>query len=133
VKIEIDSATGQWLRAFTSAVRARDYAAGDDLFHDEVVAFGTLSWRSEGRDQLRRQQWHPVWERTEGFDFSLADAEQWRDGELIVVASPWSSLGIQDDGGRFRRRGRATIVLSRFDGRLKALHTHFSMAPGSAA
>ncbi len=122
----------RWLLDFSAAVRSRDYDAAVALFHDQVVSFGTVSPQSQGVRELTLQQWRPVWERTADFSFDLAAALYWMDGDLNLVISTWSSTGVLGDGTCYARSGRATILLSEADG-LKALHTHFSMAPGSPA
>lgn len=125
-------ASEAWLRAFAKAVRDRDYAGARGMCHDDVTGFGTVSSRYEGIDELQHEQWHPVWNRTEGFDFDVDAATVWADGELVVAISQWSSIGIES-GTRRPRHGRATIVLAGPDDGLRAVHTHFSMSPGYTA
>jgi ketosteroid isomerase-like protein len=121
-----------WLREFAKAVRDRDYAGARGMCRDNVTGFGTVSARYEGIDELERGQWRPVWDRTEGFEFDFDAATIWAD-EMLVVAAEWSSVGIDVDGSRRPRRGRATIVLAGPDDELRAVHTHFSMSPGYVA
>lgn len=122
-----------WLRAFAQAVRDRDYGRARDMCHQEVTGFGTVSGRYEGVDELLHEQWHHVWDRTEGFDFHIDTATIWADGALVVAISEWSSIGVEGVGTRRARHGRATIVLTGPDDELRAVHTHFSMSPGFAA
>jgi ketosteroid isomerase-like protein len=121
-----------WLREFAKAVRDLDYAGARGMCRDNVTGFGTVSARYEGIDELERGQWRPVWDRTEGFEFDFDAATIWAD-EILVVATEWSSVGIEVDGSRRPRRGRATIVLAGPDDELRAVHTHFSMSPGFVA
>ena len=54
-------------------------------------------------------------------------------GELqAVLVAPWTSTGIAEDGSRFDRPGRATIVVRRTatDAAWFGVHTHFSLARG---
>lgn len=132
-KVEQHPELQSWLMEFASAVRDRNYEPARELFHVDVTGFGTVSDRYVGIDELQQQQWQPVWDRTEGFEFDLAETDYWADGELHVVITVWSSVGVAADGGRRLRRGRATLVLSESVDGFKALHTHFSMAPGSVA
>ena|SRR5690349_8960297 len=119
-----------WLAAFAAAVRERDYERGQSMFDADATGFGTVSTRYEGVDQLEHGQWREVWERTEGFTFDLDSATFRVDGNLVVALSEWTSTG-RDVGGSARpRRGRATIVLIGTDDEMRAVHTHFSMAPG---
>jgi ketosteroid isomerase-like protein len=122
-----------WLRGFAQAVRDRDYAGARGMCHDDVTGFGTVSARYEGIEELQHGQWRLVWGRTEGFEFDLDAATVWADELLVVASSEWSSVGIERDGSRRPRRGRATIVLAGRDDELRAVHTHFSMMPGYAA
>ena len=127
-----DAEVRGWLDAFSAAVRARDYEAGLALVSEEIVGFGTVVHASRGAAQLRSQQWSFVWDRTEGFDFDGAGAEVWCGEALASVAARWSSHGIDGNGERFERHGRATIVLRRGDDGLRAVHTHFSKIPPDA-
>ncbi len=120
----------EWLEEFARAVRERDFEAGRRLCSDAVTGFGTVSSRYRGIDELHDGQWQPVWDRTEGFAFDADSVTVWADGSLTVVIGEWSSVGRDVDGSGRPRRGRATIVLADADGALRAVHTHFSMAPG---
>ncbi len=126
-------ATEACLQEFAKAVRDRDYAGARGMCRGDVTGFGTVSTRYEGIDQLEDGQWRPVWDRTEGFEFDFDSATIWVDETLVVATSEWSSVGIDVDGSRRPRRGRATIVLAGPDDDLQAVHTHFSMTPGYVA
>ena len=119
-----------WLQDFAAAVRDRDYARARTMFHPDAEGFGTVAERWTGLDQLHAEQWHGVWERTTGFAFDLDSATVFEDDGLLVAISEWSSEGLRSDGTVGRRDGRATIVLVR-DAALRAVHTHFSMVPGT--
>ena len=126
-------ATEAWLHGFAKAVRDRDFEGARGMCRDDVTGFGTVAARYEGIDELQHGQWRPVWERTEGFEFDLEAATIWVDEMLVVATSEWSSIGIDDDGTRRPRQGRATVVLAGPDDELRAVHTHFSMLPGHVA
>ena len=51
---------------------------------------------------------------------------------MAVAIVPWTSTGIAEDGTRFPRPGRATIVLERSQPGAPwvGVHTHFSLARG---
>jgi len=117
-----------WLRAFAAAVRARDYAAGAALFAEDVVAFGSVAARADGLDALRERQWRVVWEDTRGFDFDYATLCCEALGERAWAAATWSSASEADE----RRAGRATLVFARDGAGWRAVHSHFSLVPGSA-
>lgn len=118
-----------WLREMERCVRERDFAVGRGLFADGVVGFGTREPRAEGLDALERDQWRPTWTTTEGFRFDLGSARATVAGRLACVAVRWSSLGIGENGGRFERRGRATLVLDGVGGTPVCVHSHFSLDP----
>ncbi|MET3960899.1 ketosteroid isomerase-like protein [Marmoricola sp. OAE513] len=120
-----------WLAAFSACVRARDLDGGRELFASEAVGFGTVTERYEGLDDLVASQWSEVWERTEEFTFLDGD-QRWIDGDQAVVAAAWRSVGT-DGGGRRTRTGRVTLVLRRQGAAVLALHSHFSMSPGTPA
>jgi ketosteroid isomerase-like protein len=122
-----------WLQDFAAAVRERDYERARGMFHTEVSGFGTVARRFHGIDELAREQWQRVWGDTESFRFDLDSAEYWREGDLVVAISEWSSDGIEPDGSRRPRTGRATIVLSGSGDGVRAAHTHFSLTPRTPA
>jgi ketosteroid isomerase-like protein len=118
-----------WLKAFSRAVRGRNFADGKNLFDGSVVSFGTVCFRVEGLDALAAQQWQAVWPNTEGFEFDYPSARASVETRQAVVAADWSSTGLARGGDRFQRRGRSTLVLRRETSGWKAVHTHFSLAP----
>ena len=124
-----------WLTSWQSAINARDYDRGAELFDEDVIAFGTYSDAMRGRDNLVQLQWREMWPYIRDFRFAVDDATVLDDGgPLCVVIAPWTSLGIAPDGSSFPRAGRCTIALKRLEsGELRALHTHFSMSKGSVA
>ena len=118
-----------WLKAFSRAVRERDFASGKKLFDPAVLSFGTVCFRVEGLDQLADGQWQAVWPNTRDFDFEYPSARALPDASQATVLATWSSTGLDSAGEKFQRRGRATIVLRRAGSGWKAVHTHFSIAP----
>lgn len=124
-----DLGINSWLTDFSACVRARDLEAGKALFAPDAAGFGTVAGTYQDRDQLVATQWLDVWPRTEEFTFTEAE-HRWADGDLCAVAASWRSVGIED-GGRRVRTGRATLVLRRDGDRLVAVHSHFSMTPGT--
>lgn len=118
-----------WTRRFASAVRQRDFAAAEQMFLTDVVSFGTVGNALKGRDQLRRQQWEVVWNRTTGFEFAESRLIAQEDTNFAVILAEWSSTGYDSAKKPFLRRGRATIILRRSEARWLASHTHFSFTP----
>lgn len=120
-----------WLKAFSRAVRDRNFTEGKNLFDDGVVSFGTVCFRVEGLDALATQQWCAVWPNTEGFEFDYPSARASVETRQAVVVAEWSSTGLARGGVPFQRRGRSTLVLRRETSGWKAVHTHFSLAPAN--
>lgn len=123
----------QWLRDFSRAVRDRDFRSGRDLFDEKVISFGTVCSRAENLDELMQQQWQLIWPNTEGFDFEYHSARSALSERQIVIISGWHSRRLVPDGQMLLRQGRATLVLKREGNDLRAVHTHFSMLPGTAS
>jgi ketosteroid isomerase-like protein len=122
----------EWVAAWGSEVAAADIAAGRLRFSPDLLAFGTHADIVAGRDEVEAQQWAQVWPAIDDFWF---DVEAMRtivsaDRLTAVAIVGWGSVGVAEDGTRFDRPGRATIVLQR-DSTGDAwlgLHTHFSLA-----
>jgi ketosteroid isomerase-like protein len=119
----------RWLAEFAAAVRAADYARGAALFDPEVVGFGTVAERADGRERLEKDQWRRIWGVTRGFRFELDRARVETAGDLAWVAATWSSTGLDAAGKPYPRCGRATLVLRRGESGWRAIHTHFSLRP----
>jgi ketosteroid isomerase-like protein len=123
----------EWLREFAVAVRTRDFSSGRRLCSNNIVAFGTVSFRTDNLDELLLQQWQPVWNSTRGFDFDYESVNLELQDNLAVVMATWHSIGTCPNGSEFNRRGRATIILKRNENQWHAFHTHFSMQPHSSS
>jgi ketosteroid isomerase-like protein len=119
----------QWLRDWTTCVRAVDFEAGRRMCAPEIVAFGTVAPFVEGIDNVMPAQWHKVWGNIRGFTMHDDRARGAIAGDHGWVATTWDSLGVRPDGTTFRRPGRATITFVRRDGRWLAVHTHFTLVP----
>ncbi len=121
-----------WLDDFSSHVRAVDYAAARPLFHPDVLAFGTHRDVIAGVDQWMAAQWDNVWPRTDGFSFDLIQTRVLAadDNRTAVAIAPWTSIGFHEDGTKFDRPGRATLVFHRQDRRWICVHSHMSLNRG---
>lgn len=111
-----------WLHAFESAVRRRDYVDARELFNPAVIAFGTVVPFACGVWQLETEQWRKIWEITTGFTFGAATIDT--SGELATICAMWTSFA-----DATLRAGRSTIVLRRDNEKWRAIHTHFSLTP----
>lgn len=126
-----------WLRGWGHEVAAADIRSGRERFDPAMSAFGTHADVVRGRDSTEAEQWSKIWPAIEDFEFRADDAEiiVSPDGTMAVIATAWTSSGIDEAGTRFDRPGRATIVLRRTDRSAPWLgvHTHFSLARGVPA
>ncbi len=118
-----------WLEALQRCVRAVDYGAAQSLFAEDIQAFGTYAAIVSGRDALQREQWQSIWPNIRKFTFRLGEVRCVGNETLLGVIVPWDSLGTRADGTTFSRPGRATLILTRREGRWVAVHSHFSLAP----
>ena len=122
-----------WLARFARCVDARDPEAARALFADDVIAFGSVTAVMAGVDELERLQWKRVWPRISDFRFERESIHVLGDPASgpLTIALKWSSVGRHDDGRRFDRPGRATLVLERSGANWRCVHSHFSLVPGT--
>lgn len=124
----------EWVDGWGAEVAAVDLAAGRQRFDAGLVAFGTYAYTVTGLGAVHDQQWSQVWPTIEDFRFVTDElVVQISPDRLQAVAIvPWASTGIAEDGSRFDRPGRATVVLVRdsADAAWRGTHTHFSLARG---
>lgn len=120
-----------WLDAFEAAVRARDFDAGRALFVGDALGFGSVVPRCDGLDPLVAGQWRRVWPNIERFTFERDRARVVDGGDVVVIATTWTSVGRDGEGQAFERPGRVTLVLRRTGGRLACEHSHYSLVPGT--
>jgi ketosteroid isomerase-like protein len=118
-----------WFRHLERCVRAVDYSGARPIFAEEAVGFGTYGAMLDGLDALVAGQWQNIWPNIQDFTFDPETLRLGADGALVWAICRWDSLGKDADGRPFDRPGRATVILTRRDGQLKALHTHFSLVP----
>ena len=124
----------EWLRGWGAEVADVDIAAARRRFAADLSAFGTRADVVIGRDRVEDEQWSPTWPAIEDFAFHVDTAQVIvsHDGLMAVVATAWSSTGIDEQRHHFPRPGRATIVLRRAEPTADwiGVHTHFSLARG---
>jgi ketosteroid isomerase-like protein len=120
-----------WFRSLERCVRTVDYASGRTLFSTNVVAFGTKADVVGGLANLEANQWSGVWPTIRDFTFQLDQLHWGWSGDSGWAVVTWTSTGFTIEGQPFPRPGRATVVFSRVADRLVALHSHFSLAPGT--
>lgn len=134
-----DDADHGAIRAFFAEwggyVAAVDFASARPLFDDGVIGFGTFMDTVVGLDNLERGQWRSIWPTIEDFRFNLDSLKCVVAPERLMAmgAITWNSTGIAENGERFDRPGRATVVFARADTAQpwRGVHTHFSLNPGT--
>lgn len=126
----IDAAR-QWFQLLGQYCAAVDYDAGETIFADDVVAFGTRMDVVKGLAPLRKNQWEGIWGNIADFRVNMDSIHASGDETHAWGVATWTSTGFHEDGESFHRPGRCTVALERRDGRWLAVHTHFSLFPGT--
>jgi ketosteroid isomerase-like protein len=126
-----DRAIRAWFEALQRCVVAVDYASARPLFVDDAIGFGTKAHLAVGRETLEASQWTGIWPNIRDFRFNLDQLRSGADGDLGWAIVTWDSTGFDERGEPYERPGRATVIFVRRDGAWRALHTHFSLLPGT--
>ena len=119
-----------WLEVFAGFVREVDYASARPMWHPDLLAFGTYSDVIQGLETAIATQWDNVWPKTADFAFDLAGTHVLAEGGMAVAVVPWTSSGFHQDGSRFDRPGRASMVFARGEGGWRCVHSHMSLNRG---
>ena len=124
----------EWVDDWGAEVATVDLTAARRRFVADVLAFGTFADVVVGLDRLHDEQWAQVWPKIDAFRFLTDDMEVLvsPDQLMAVAVVGWDSVGLTEDGSRFPRPGRATVVLRRdsTDAGWLGTHTHFSLGRG---
>ena len=128
----IKTAIQQWFNQLEKAVNNVDYDfARAHLFAEDVVSFGTKADKVMfGLGDVVTKQWERVWPSVKDFAFD-DNLHLWAFGENACGVITWRSKGVKPDGAFFDRAGRATVIFEQRGGRWLAVHTHFSLVPGT--
>lgn len=130
-------AARQWFARLSAACAAVDYEAGRRIFADDVASFGTKADIVVGLEPLQSNQWEGIWPNIADFVVDLDSVRGGGDGDSAWGIATWTSTGFSENGDSFDRPGRATIALERRSsnsapgGEWLAVHTHFSLNPGT--
>lgn len=122
-------AVEEWFQLLTTYCSSVDYASARHIFADDVASFGTFADAVRGLDLLQARQWEQVWPKTKGFHVLMDTVHGGGGVDTAWGMGTWESIGFKAGGEEFLRRGRATVVLRRSNGRWAAVHTHFSLFP----
>ncbi|MBI4306921.1 MAG: nuclear transport factor 2 family protein [Chloroflexi bacterium] len=124
-------AVREWFAHLGRLCAAVDYTIAKRLFAPDVVSFGTRAEIVHGIDRLEAEQWRGIWPNIADFLVDLSTVEAGGDHWLAWGVALWTSTGYDEAGRPFDRPGRATVVLERRDGAWVAIHSHFSLKPGT--
>jgi len=113
-----------WLDAFTSAVKLKDYRLGKDLYYENGINFGTNTNYSKNIEEYSQLQWEIIWDLSRDFNFIeiLDSSFNVNMGYCLVTWSNITKVKLKET----IREGRATFIFKIFDGKLLAVHSHFS-------
>jgi ketosteroid isomerase-like protein len=124
------AAVHEWFEKLSLYCSTVDYASARAIFADDVSSFGTKADAVTGLDRLQREQWEEIWPRTSDFRVLMDTIRAGGEGNVAWGMAAWMSAGYDRSGGQFTRRGRATVVVARREGRWVSVHTHFSLSRG---
>ena len=124
-------AVRQWFALMGQYCASVDYDGAESIFADDVVSFGTMMDIVRGRKALREGQWESIWGNITGFRMDLDNVNAGGSGDQAWGVVTWTSTGYDPNHEPFHRPGRATVTLERRDGVWLAVHTHFSLYPGT--
>ena len=124
-------AVQQWFALMEQCCASVDYDGAECIFADDVVSFGTAMDIVSGRKSLREGQWESIWGNISNFKMDLDNVHAGGSGNQAWGVVTWTSLGFDGNHEPFYRPGRATVTLERRDGIWLAVHSHFSLYPGT--
>lgn len=121
----------EWLKEWERLINAVDFEGARPLFAESVVSFGTFAEVLYGLDQLEALQWRKIWPTITDFKFEVPKILFFKDDPgIATLVVLWHSKGKTKNGGWYRRKGRATLVLKNEKSGLRCIHSHLSMEPG---
>ena len=124
-------AVQQWFALMEQCCASVDYDGAECIFADDVVSFGTAMDIVSGRKSLREGQWESIWGNISNFKMDLDNVHAGGSGNQAWGVVTWTSVGFDGNHEPFYRPGRATVTLERRDGIWLAVHSHFSLYPGT--
>jgi ketosteroid isomerase-like protein len=128
---ETEQAIRQWFQTLERCVRQVDYQTARQTFAGNVLSFGTRADVVSGLDALMANQWSGIWPNIRDFTINVDQLHWGAAGDLAWGIVTWDSTGFHPDGSSFPRPGRATVIFERRHGQWLAIHTHFSLFPGT--
>lgn len=128
---EVEQAIREWFQTLERCVRQVDYQTARQTFAPDVLSFGTRADVVAGLDALVANQWSGIWPNIRDFTINLDQLHWGTSADLAWGIVTWDSTGFHRNGTSFPRPGRATVIFERRHGRWLAIHTHFSLFPGT--
>lgn len=128
---EMGQAIREWFQTLERSVRRVDYPTMRQYFAPDVLSFGTRAEVVSGLDALVANQWSGIWPNIRDFTITFEQLHWGASGDLAWGIAPWTSTGFHPDGTAFPRPGRATVIFECRQGKWLAMHTHFSLFPGT--
>ncbi len=130
IGFEARSAVIAWMKKFSAMVRENNFMNAELMFEPESFGFGTIAESYSSLKEYRSLQWNVCWIGTKDFEFDYSTLQGKMDGNLILVGTMWSGIGIRPGGEEYHRDGRVTIVFMRKEnGALMSIHNHYSRIP----
>jgi ketosteroid isomerase-like protein len=124
-----------WYQVWGDRVAAVDFKAVRDMFTEDAIAFGSKVEMVTSREALERDQWRAIWPSIENYRYDLSTLEVVMSPDRLMAmgASIFRSTGIHQDGSKFERNGRATVILQRpsVGAPWVCNHAHVSLKPGT--
>ena len=124
-------AVHEWFGMLSRYCDAGDYESTRAIFADDVASFGTKADIVTGLDRLQTNQWEGIWPNIQDFKIDLDNIVSGGSESFAWGIATWTSTGFDEDGSSYHRPGRATVVLERRGETWLAVHTHFSLNPGT--
>ncbi|MBI4220837.1 MAG: nuclear transport factor 2 family protein [Chloroflexi bacterium] len=130
-KTDPAEAVVEWFGYLGRLCAAVDYESARWLFAPDVVSFGTRAELVHGLDRLEEEQWRGIWPNITDFKIDQSSIESGGHADLAWGVALWTSTGYAESGEAFHRPGRATVILERRGTVWLAIHSHFSIKPGT--
>ena len=124
-------AVGKWFALMERFCAGVDYDGAEGIFAEDVVSFGTKMDIVRGRKALREGQWESIWGNISNFKMDLENVHAGGSGDQAWGVVTWTSIGFDGNHQPYYRPGRATVSIERRNGVWLAVHTHFSLYPGT--
>ena len=124
-------AVREWFERLGQHCAKVDYPSAQAIFAPDIVSFGTRADIVSGLSALQSNQWEGIWPNIQDFKIEAGSIASGGDERHAWGVATWTSTGFDEEGHPFHRPGRATVVLDRRRDGWLAVHTHFSLFPGT--